>query len=409
MVRLLIVDDNVQKINKIVKELEAKCSTEIFEIKTANYCNDAKLILQRENIDILILDICLPERPGAELKRDAGIALLKQIKGSSRFTYPRFVLAVSEYEELTKEFSVEAGMIHNSLYYDETKNEWKVRLIECVNTAISILNNNINKRSYDYDIAVICALAEELELVRHSCENVEEARVPDDDYIYYKGTMEHGGRIINIILTQSSQMGMVPAATLTTKLIYNFSPRYIVMTGISAGIKEKTNMGDIIAAEYAWDYGAGKEAKSGEENIHKNTIQQISIDTTVSNYLRRLSLDCNRLAQIKREYMGNKPAEELRLLIGPVATGASVVANSEIVRRIQDEQIRDVIAIEMEVYGVYYAARWAIDPKPRFVALKSVCDYADVKKTDEYHAYASYTSAKAFEILAKEYFDYSFN
>ena len=62
----------------------------------------------------------------------------------------------------------------------------------------------------------------------------------------------------------------------------------------------------------------------------------------------------------------------------------------------------------MEIFGVYYAARWAVSPKPKFLALKSVCDFADSTKDDKYHAYASYTSAKIFTTLVKEYFDYEF-
>ena len=60
----------------------------------------------------------------------------------------------------------------------------------------------------------------------------------------------------------------------------------------------------------------------------------------------------------------------------------------------------------MEIYGMYYAAYCALNPKPKFVAMKSVSDFANQRKNDEYHDYASYTSAKAFEILAKEYFVY---
>lgn len=60
----------------------------------------------------------------------------------------------------------------------------------------------------------------------------------------------------------------------------------------------------------------------------------------------------------------------------------------------------------METYGMYYAAEWAIEPKPKFLAIKSICDYADQKKDDDYHNYAIYTSVKVFEKLATEYFQY---
>ena len=55
---------------------------------------------------------------------------------------------------------------------------------------------------------------------------------------------------------------------------------------------------------------------------------------------------------------------------------------------------------------MYYAASWAMKPRPRFIAMKGVSDFANSDKGDKYHAYASYTSAKMFEVLATQYFEY---
>lgn len=406
MIRILVVDDKIEKQSNIVKVINAVCGgREDVEIKTASYAIDAKLLLARATIDIMILDICLPLRPGDDLQMDGGIKLLNEINGSDRYTYPRYVIALSEHEELTTKFSLAAGIIHTSIFYNMASNEWSIRLTECIKTATSIMANNIEKRSYDYDIAVICALPEELELVKQGLIDVTEFRLPDDDYIFFKGYFMRDDKKIRIVITQSTHMGMVPAATLTTRLIYNFVPRYIVMTGIAAGIKGKVNMGDAVVAEYVWDYGAGKEAVEGEEAIHRNTIEQIPLDTSISNLVRRLLSDTSGLAEIRKQFMGTKPAYELRLHMGAVATGAAVIANPEKVRGIQN-QIRNVIAIEMEIFGVYYAARWAVAPQPKYLAIKSICDFADEKKDDNFHGYASYTSAKIFEKLAKEYFKY---
>lgn len=103
-------------------------------------------------------------------------------------------------------------------------------------------------------------------------------------------------------------------------------------------------------------------------------------------------------------FMGSKPESELSVVLGPVA---SVIADPHIVEKIKNGQIRDIVGIEMEIFGVYYAARWSISPKPKFVALKSVCDFADADKDDKYHAYASFTSARVFIELAKKHFEYN--
>lgn len=407
MMRILVVDDKIEKQGNIVRVLNDICEgTENVEIKTVSYIVDAKEILARTTIDIMILDICLPLRAGSELQRDGGIKLLNEINGSDRYTYPRFVIALSEHEELTKEFSLKAGIIHTSILYNTASNEWCIRLGECIRTAVSIMKNNIIKRTYDYDVGVICALPEELEFVKEGLLEVQEIEVPDDDYIFFTGYYSKDSGKIRVVITQSTHKGMVPAAALTTHLIYNFTPRYIVMTGITAGIRGKVNLGDVVVAEYVWDYGAGKEIVNGDEAIHRNTIEQIAIEPHISNMVRRLSADSSVLAGIKSQFKGKKPDYSLQLHLGPVATGAAVIANSQKIKNIQDNQIRDVIAIEMEIYGVYYAARWAIGPKPHYLAIKSICDFADEAKSDDYHYYASHTSAKIFERLAKEYFSY---
>ena len=93
--------------------------------------------------------------------------------------------------------------------------------------------------------------------------------------------------------------------------------------------------------------------------------------------------------------------------MGAVATGSAVIANSRKIEEVK-AQIRDVIAVEMEIFGVYYAAKWSERPRPKFMAVKSICDFGDEEKSDDYHVYASYTSSKVLETLVKDYFDYDF-
>lgn len=68
MIRILIVDDKTDKQGNIVKVVNNMClGREDIDIKTVSYIVDAKEVLARTTIDIMILDICLPLRAGAEL------------------------------------------------------------------------------------------------------------------------------------------------------------------------------------------------------------------------------------------------------------------------------------------------------------------------------------------------------
>ncbi len=44
-------------------------------------------------------------------------------------------------------------------------------------------------------------------------------------------------------------------------------------------------------------------------------------------------------------------------------------------------------------YGVMSAVEYAKSPQPTAIIIKSVCDFADKNKNDDWQKYASYTSA----------------
>lgn len=407
MVNILIVDDNPNKIQAINRVLEPLV-TDSIEIVVSNCINSAKRELKKRNFDIMILDIYLPQTFGESPQQDGGMRLLKMIKDSKFYSYPRYVISISKYEQSTEIFSASEGKIHTAIFYNEESNEWEEKLRSCVEAAVSIVENTIVHRLYDYDVAVICALEEEAEMIKEALIEVEKCQVEYDDDIYYKGFFDTEDRKISVVLSFANQMGMVAATSLATKMINNFAPRYMVMTGIAGGTKpDKMNFGDVVVAKTSWDYRAGKDIRKDDNTQHLNSINALSIDTKLISYCRDLSQDKTSLREIKDSFkMGEAPGTELQLLMGPVVSGASVVTDPEIVKDVLENQHREVLAIEMEIYGMYYAASWAINPRPKFIALKAISDFADSKKGDKYHKYASYTSAKIFEILAKRYFEY---
>ena len=410
MINILLVEDTSEKIKNVVKVITPFLSEEIV-LNRANDINSAKTILRQKNIDIMILDIYLPQIYGDDVQQDGGIALLNLLKKSRTYSYPRYVISLSGYEDSTKVFEASEGNIHKAIYYDPTTNEWELKLKDCLDTAIAIISNTVVHRLYDYDIAVICALKEEIDVIKESLTDVKTEKVDYDDDIYFTGHFMKEDKKIRVVISFANQMGMIATTSLATKMINNFAPKYMVMTGITGGTKpDKMNFGDVIVAVRSWDYRAGKDIRKEDEAKHLNTINAIDIDTSVLSYCRHLAEDTNTLKTIKDSFVPKgeqqKPNEDLKLLLGPIVSGASVVTDPQIVQDVLDNQHREVLGIEMEIYGMYYAASWAIKPRPKIIALKGVSDFADSDKGDKYHAYASYTSAKMFEALAKQYFEY---
>ena len=60
----------------------------------------------------------------------------------------------------------------------------------------------------------------------------------------------------------------------------------------------------------------------------------------------------------------------------------------------------------MESYGVFLAASNALEPKPRALVVKSVCDYANEEKDDQYQTFAAFTASRFVEDLLCNHLDF---
>jgi len=126
------------------------------------------------------------------------------------------------------------------------------------------------------------------------------------------------------------------------------------------------------------------------------------MDTDFKARLKDICLDVSLLAKIKQEARGKKPNDELRVHFGPLASGAAVVANEEVFNSLLNQH-RDLLGLEMEAYGVVSACKGSGKPRPLAVVMKSVCDYADKDKVDDYQEYAAHTSALLLYYAAQQF------
>ena len=185
-------------------------------------------------------------------------------------------------------------------------------------------------------------------------------------------------------------------------MVHYFRPRWLCMCGIAAGVRGKVNLGDILAADPSWDWGSGKQDIRDGKSHFSPSPNQIPIETGIRAKLKRYSRDAALLATIRAGWPATKPDSALRLHVEPVASGAAVLADRAYVDFINEQQ-RKFVGVEMELYGMYVAGENCSKPRPATFALKSVCDFADEKKCDEYQAYAAYTSARfLYEFATRE-------
>jgi nucleoside phosphorylase len=257
--------------------------------------------------------------------------------------------------------------------------------------------------THNCDLCVVVALQDtELKALLRLPWSWDISDIVNDGTIYYKGTYKRNGASKLVYAAASPRMGMTAAAVLTTKMICTFRPQYVAMAGITAGIRGSCEIGDIIAADPSWDYGSGKHHLNNGASVFSPAPHQIGLNSLVRGKLGLMCTDFSALAEIREGWRGPKPKSALSMHLGPVASGAAVLQDPSIAADIK-QQHRKLVGVEMETYGAFAAVDESPHPQPKAFSLKSVCDFADDMKNDDFQGYAAYTSANALQVFIEKY------
>lgn len=409
VVRILIVDDFQPKLEKVMG-IVIEAGVDRNNIDVSQTSSDARERMRRTKYDLLILDLALPNRPEDRPNPNGGLDLALEIFEREDYMAPTHLVAVTAYEDLSREHAGKLGarLIH-VLHYDESKSGWQKQLQTFIGDIITV-NRPEPQANYNVDLCVLTALAEpELRAVRDLNWNFGAARLLDHTSVYYEGEFSSGGRTFSVVAASAARMGPVPATAHATKFIERFRPRVVAMTGICAGMADRTKIGDVILADPSWDWQSGKRVRATNLSTDLPTgrpespfdflvdTHQLDVEPIVRTLFSQLADEKHFWSDIHNKWRGSKPDTLPRGILGPVASGSSVLADTVTINHIQQTQSRKILGVEMEVYALYFACRHASEPRPLSFALKSVCDFADVAKGDNFHDYASFTSAATLD------------
>ncbi|WP_305813670.1 5'-methylthioadenosine/S-adenosylhomocysteine nucleosidase family protein [Photobacterium leiognathi] len=190
------------------------------------------------------------------------------------------------------------------------------------------------------------------------------------------------GKNKKVALVILPRMGLVSSAITTSRVVNEIRPHYVLMPGICAGIEGEVNLGDIIVANPSWEWQTGKW-KGDNFAIEP---YQIAINQKMVTRFEQM-LESSILEDLWRNTEKNRPETKPSCHFGPMVSGSSVISNSDKITELR-EQHRKLIGIEMEIFGVYAACTQA-KVSPDFIGFKSVCDYGNEYKADNYHDYCS--------------------
>ena len=404
MIRVLIVDDDADKVRRVVTCLRGAGVPE----DRIDECRDALRaiqLLQANSYDLLVLDIVLPERIDQEPSQDGGTKLLKELSQRGKYMAPDHVVGLTAYDN-AYDVAVEPFMAKSwtIIRFDLSGEEWCQQLADKAEQIIWARESRASAtKDYCTHLAIVCALEDpELSAIRRLPWGWEKVRHNGDPTLYYRGEYTLRGRQYVVHAASAARMGMTAAAILATKMALAFQPRYVTNVGITAAIKARANYGDVISAEMTWDYGSGKFGIVDGIRRFLPAPNQHRLDADLRGKLVEMAQDETIFHAISKGWEGDRPDTRLRLLVGPVASGASVVADETKSREIASQHPK-VLGVEMETYAVFDAAEECPQPRPAAFSLKGVCDFADSRKDDRFQRYAAYTSAETLRCFIERF------
>ena len=415
MLSILIIDDTSEKIT-VLQELVKECGVDL-EPTIVNDLRGAIKEMEKHFFDLVILDLNIPEEWGRDSNPKNAITLMELIHQDEDLLCPMSLIGLTCLDDI-KQYQVSFGKFSLQLLkYELNSDTWKTPLKNKIKFLIKYKKKMAKeKRKYKYDVAIINALQEpeNTQVQKVFGDNWKQVDIEDDKTNTYYETIikDAKGHDVSIVTAFMSQMAGISSATLTTKVIYNFAPRYVFMTGIAAGInQEDESYGDILICSEVWDGASGK-IKTDGQGLRKfePDYRPLAIDIELKTLCIQMKADKNLFNNIENKYptKNGKPRTHLQLHIGPMASVPAVTARKEEVDAIK-EHARKLIGIEMESYGMFYAVSNGINPRPKFCAsFKSISDFADVAKGDDYQEYASYTSAAFLKELICNKLDFNF-
>lgn len=404
MLSILVVDDSRSKVKKVSKILEQYEEIPASSILIVEDVLSAKRVLKEKQIDLMILDIQLPMRVGEDPILDAGIDLLREIHDRSVYIKPICIIGLTQYETSLRDVqALFEDMLWNLVLYEESSDKWCCRIKCKINYLIEMKRIGVEKTEYKNELGIVVALntPEFTHVLRRF--SLAEKPILGDSTEYFHGELSKSSGTLRVVGACAPQVGMTATAVLSTKIGFHFTPKYLAMVGIMAGIRNEVEIGDVLIADPSWDWGTGKCRSNGSNSDFQPEPLQERLHPRIRALFYDVQRDEAMLASIWSSYEGNKPSKPPRLHIGPCVSGASVLADSQIVASIK-AQNRKLLGIEMESYGLMHSANNLIDPKPYSFSIKVVCDYADEDKNDCMQEYAAYVSAYLLYKIASKYF-----
>lgn len=412
MIKILILDDTEAKISQIKSVIINNCAITDENIDVATSINAGRKLLCCNDYDLLLLDLVLPLNDGEEPDREEAPKFIDEIYANGQINIPNQIIGLTQFDEFCSDLKERfEDKVWYLLKYEQSKSDWITRLqnkiIHLRRNKESLQNSILNENKYD--IAVICALQEEFAQFKCAFEkcNFEKVSYEGIPFDLYKGVINTGfGNSLKVITGCVGKPGMSATSILATTMFNIFKVDYLFMTGFCAGFESDDDMtfGDIVVAESIQDYSVGKLKDDEDGNLKLlRELQQIPANYELKLKVSTFISDENNLAKVNTSLRKNNllnGRENVKALLAPTICGAYVVTSENFMKKLKEDS-RKLKSLDMEGFGLYLTSHIL---NKRCLWVKSIADFANSQKGDEYHNMCSYASAAFLYQFIKESF-----
>lgn len=243
------------------------------------------------------------------------------------------------------------------------------------------------------DFIIFCALREE-RAPYTAMEKLGGSAKIKDQLIRFDVTI--AGRSGTII--EMPRMGLADAAITAGRCIERFKPKIIAMSGICAGFLGRSELGQLLVSELAYEYQSGKWTNDG----FSAEPYQVPTSETVRLLVRDLIEDTKLVSRLEKDLDLHRPQKMTAPKLAAFTSGSAVIASDAYMEQIGNLH-RRVSGLDMEVYAIQRAAQLA-PCNPDVICAKTVVDLANGEKDDKLHKYGCIISARFVVEVLEAYF-----
>ncbi len=183
----------------------------------------------------------------------------------------------------------------------------------------------------------------------------------------------------DFLVSWQSKMGMVDAAALSSKIITEYDPTFLILAGVCGGREEEVNLYDVIIPTNIHDYLSGK-FKNGKF-VPRPLLA--AVNGKMIDFLKERVDDIyDGMRALSQGSLKNIINGGFKIHFKDYACGPWVVKTDGKILEIAEEINDDIVGLEMESLGMMRACNRFAKEGRYGIVVKSVMDFTDMNKKD---------------------------